>query len=217
MAAGITKAAGLFLPLLILVFASCTFSAEGSIGSSDTTGSSSGTGTASTGAGTATELEQAVITEMNLARTSPRDYVTQRLQPLVSSSSGSYLAALNECISQMNSMAAVGSLSFGNGLYKAAKEWVDTQGAGTSTGHDTNLYPRIRKYCSYTKAGENLAYGYSTAKDIVVALLVDNGVQDRGHRKNILDKDYTHVGVSIGSHGRYSTMCCMDFAGGYSD
>ncbi|MBP5156416.1 MAG: CAP domain-containing protein [Treponema sp.] len=235
------KVVGLGLLLAALLFASCSHSSSSSsdgggntYSGGGTTGTDQGTGTGgsssssgTTSAVTPTEMEAAVLTEMNFARTNPQGYVNarlvpQRTNPTVNlSGTSTYQSALEECISQMNAMTPIGSLSLGAGLYKAAREWVVTQGAGTTTGHDPNLGSRISKYCNWTSRGENLAYGYSTAEAIVIALLVDDGVGDRGHRKNILETDnhgpYTHAGVSIGSHARYNIMCCIDYAGGYSD
>ena len=208
------KTAFAFFAALVLFFTA------GLVSCADSTSSDSGDSSSVDSNATATDAEKAVITEMNYARTKPAEYVTKKLQPLVSKSSGSYLTALNECISQMNSMPARGELSYGQGLYLAAKEWVNEQGKGSSTGHQSGWDSRIGKYCSYTKAGENIAYGYNSAEAIVIALLVDDGVDDRGHRKNILELGgygpYTHAGVAIGSHARYDTMCCIDFASGYA-
>ncbi len=209
------KTAIAFLAVLALLFSA------GLISCSDSTSSDSGSGSSVDVDAVASDSEKAVITEMNYARTKPGEYVTKKLQPLVSKSSGSYLTALNECISQMNAMTAIEELSYGQGLYVAAKEWVEEQGKGSSTGHQSGWDSRIGKYCSYTTAGENIAYGYDSAEAIVIALLVDDGVSDRGHRKNILEMDghgpYTHAGAAIGSHGEYGTMCCIDYAGGYAD
>lgn len=197
--------------------------AAGLVSCSDSSSSDGGDGSSSIvdSKAEASEAEKAVITEMNYARTKPAEYVTKKLQPLVSQSSGTYLTALNECISQMNAMTAIGELSYGQGLYVAAKEWVVEQGKGTSVGHQSGWNSRVSKHCSYTTAGENIAYGYDSAEAIVIALLVDDGVSDRGHRKNILEMDnhgpYTHAGAAIGSHAGYRTMCCIDFAGGYAD
>lgn len=49
----------------------------------------------------------------------------------------------------------------------------------------------------------------------MISLIVDAGVRDRGHRKNIFMRDFGVVGVACGSHSRYGTMCVMDFAGGF--
>lgn len=201
-----------FLAALLLLLAACSHSSDKEVDDTVTPAS--------------TEL--AVITEMNFARTKPQDYVTQRLIPQRTNPSinlngtSSFSVALEECIAQMNAMSPIGSLSAGNGLYKAAREWVQTQGAGSSTGHQTGWDSRVRKYVNATVVGENIAYGYSTPEDIVAALLIDDGVADRGHRKNILETGgygpYTHAGVSIGSHGAYNIMCCINYAGGnYAD
>ena len=199
-----------FLVMLVLCLAACSHSSSSSSDESD-------------GSASPTSTEQAVITEMNFARTRPKEYVAQRLVPqqtnptLSGSDSSTFQDALAEGIDQMSAMTAFGGLSFGSGLYKAAQSWVKTQGAGTSTGHDPKLYERMEKYCSFTAAAENIAYGYSTAEDIVAALLIDDKVSDRGHRTNLLNGSYTHAGASIGSHGYYEVMCCIDYAGGYSE
>lgn len=168
---------------------------------------------------TLSELELAVIEELNFARTQPQKYVTQRLSTLVSSkNSESYAAALDEVIDEMNRMKTpLPALTNANGLNKCAAEWVKVSGPKGTVGHESNIATRFKKYCSYATLGENCSYGYSTAKDIVAALLIDDGVETRGHRKNILSSAFTHVGVAVGSHKKYGTMCCMDFASHYQD
>lgn len=186
---------------------------------------------------TPTALEQEVLNEMNLARTDPSGYVTSRLEPLKTTSSihtqysTTFLTVLDECIAEMNAMSALPALQWGGRLRMSAMEWVNIQGAGTERedhGHDKNLQARVSKYCNWTSMGENLSYGYLTAQDIVIALIVDDGVADRGHRYNILDYapknktmagTFTHAGVAIGDHGYYGTMamCAINYAGGYSE
>ncbi|MCZ6692800.1 MAG: CAP domain-containing protein, partial [Bacteroidetes bacterium] len=62
--------------------------------------------------------------------------------------------------------------------------------------------------------GENCAYGLYSPLDIVMGLLIDEGVSDLGHRKNILNPDYKVIGVAIRPHKSYGTNCVQDFAGG---
>jgi uncharacterized protein YkwD len=50
---------------------------------------------------------------------------------------------------------------------------------------------------------------------IVISLLVDDGVPSRGHRRNLLDKAFKFIGLSLGAHPVYRHMCVMDFAGSY--
>ena len=167
---------------------------------------------------TASEIELAVIDEINYARTKPKDYVTHRLSTRYSAnSSESYQEALDEVIDQMNKMTALPELTEADGLGKCATEWVNVSGPKGTVGHDSNISARFRKYCTYNTLGENCSYGYSTAEDIVAALLIDDGVEDRGHRQNILKTSFTHVGVAVGSHKKYKTMCCIDFTYGYQE
>ena len=63
--------------------------------------------------------------------------------------------------------------------------------------------------------GEDVAYGAHTAEQIVYNLVVDDGVRDRGHRRNIMQTMFSQAGVSVGNHPVYGTMCVIDFAGNF--
>ena len=54
---------------------------------------------------------------------------------------------------------------------------------------------------SYKTAGENIAKGYSTPKAVV-----DAWMKSPGHRANILNSSYTHIGVGFVSSGNYWTQ-----------
>ena len=167
---------------------------------------------------TASDIELAVINEINYARTKPNDYVLNRLSTrYTANATESYKLALDEVIDQMGKMSALPALEEADGLGKCATEWVNVSGPKGTVGHDSNISARFRKYCTYNTLGENCSYGYSTAQDIVAELLIDDGVEDRGHRQNILKTSFTHVGVAVGSHKKYKTMCCIDFTYGYQE
>lgn len=63
----------------------------------------------------------------------------------------------------------------------------------------------------YVHVGENCSYGYERAIDIVLSLLIDEGVKNVGHRKNILNPGFNSVGVSIRPHKTYRVNSVMDF------
>ena len=63
----------------------------------------------------------------------------------------------------------------------------------------------------YNQVGENCSYGYDKAIDIVLALLIDEGVTDVGHRKNMLNEDFNSAGVAIRPHKSYRVGCVIDF------
>jgi uncharacterized protein YkwD len=75
---------------------------------------------------------------------------------------------------------------------------------------------RINRYGTWSGAwGENIAYGKEDAREIVLALIIDDGLRHRKHRKNIFNPAFGVVGIGIGAHSRYRTVCTIDFAGGF--
>lgn len=54
---------------------------------------------------------------------------------------------------------------------------------------------------NYFAAAENIAQGYRTPESVVNAWM-----NSEGHRRNILNKDFTHIGVGYSSEGRYWTQ-----------
>jgi uncharacterized protein YkwD len=64
---------------------------------------------------------------------------------------------------------------------------------------------------------ENITYGRHSAREIVLALIVDDGVHGRGHRKNIFNPTYDVAGAAYGPHARFGSVCSIDFASGYAE
>ncbi len=58
--------------------------------------------------------------------------------------------------------------------------------------------------------GECIDYGFHDALDIVLQLLIDEGIPSLGHRYICLG-DYTGLGVSIQPHTVYRYCCVLDF------
>jgi len=51
--------------------------------------------------------------------------------------------------------------------------------------------------------GENLAFGNKTGKDAILSLLIDDGIPNRLHRKNLFSDEFTHIGMAMGEHMSY--------------
>ncbi len=177
--------------------------------------------------------EKEVVIELNLARTNPtkyagyledfkRFYIGKNIQiaretPIITKEG---VAALNEAIDFLKSTQPLEPLCVSKGLSLAAKAHAQDQGTNGTTGHrgsdQSSSMDRMNRYGEWERiASENLCYGPGNPRHIVIFLIIDDGVKSRGHRKNIFNANLKVVGVNIGVHSRFGTMCVMDFAGGF--
>jgi len=78
---------------------------------------------------------------------------------------------------------------------------------------------RMNRYGKWSGlSGECIWYGEPYGgMDIVLALIVDDGVPDRGHRKVIFTPNYAVVGVCVEDHSSFDSMACIQFATGFVD
>jgi uncharacterized protein YkwD len=89
---------------------------------------------------------------------------------------------------------------------------------GHNGSDGSNPASRINRYGHWQGAwAENISYGRRSARDIVLALIIDDGVRGRGHRKNIFNPSYNVAGAAYGPHPRFGSVCDIDFAGAYAE
>jgi uncharacterized protein YkwD len=162
----------------------------------------------------------AVLRELNLARENPKLYAN-----LVAESRSSHMIehgrAVDEAVHFLNKAHPLPPLTLSSGMCRAASDHCTEQVAG-QLGHDGNDRSspgdRISRYGSWsTTWGENISYSQKTARGVVLALIIDDGVRSRGHRKNIFNPKFNYAGAAFGPHARYRTVCTIDFAGGYAE
>jgi uncharacterized protein YkwD len=177
---------------------------------------------------------RAVIREMNLARQNPALYATF-VRELRGRMIGNVLvlpghtrirtkegtAALDDAIRFLQSAQPLPPLTLSGGMSRAAADHCADQADG-GFGHEgrdrSHAGQRIARYGNFSGGwGENISYGKSSARDVVLALIIDDGLPARKHRKNIFNPSFNYAGAAVGRHARFGTMCSMDFAGGYAE
>lgn len=171
----------------------------------------------------------AIVREMNLARENPALYATY-IEDLGSHFDGRMLVlpgrtrlvtkegahAIDEAVRFLRSTQPIQPLTLSAGMSRGAADHCADQ-AGGAMGHG-NPSARMSRYGRWSVLwGENIAYGKTNARDIVMALIIDDGQPARKHRKNIFNPTFNYTGVAYGPHARYRSVCTTDFAGGYAE
>jgi uncharacterized protein YkwD len=180
------------------------------------------------------EQERKIISELNLARTNPKKYVEllkglrmrydgklyQRGNAKVRTMEG--VKAVDDAIAFVAKVKPLKPLRASKGMSQAAGEHAAEQAATGGTGHagknGSQVGDRVNRHGNWRyRVGENISYGNGSPRDMVLQLIVDDGVANRGHRKNIFEKRYKVVGVGIDKHPRYGHVCVTTYAGDYKE
>lgn len=158
-------------------------------------------------------LKYQIISEMNLARRNPKQYIS-RIYDIARR--GSYTQSdIQETINFLQNVTPCNNvLASEPALDIVAQNWVSIQGPKGEIEHG-NFVGRVRNAGTYAAIAENLQYGYSNAADIVADWIIDEGVPGKGHRVNIFNCRYDQVGIGYGPHKTYRTMTDAVFAAGF--
>jgi uncharacterized protein YkwD len=171
----------------------------------------------------------AVVREMNLARTNPGAYAAH-IEAIRANFRGNVLVlpgktmvrtkegvhALDDAIRFLHQARPLAPLSLSPGMCRAASDHCVEQADGRM-GHG-DVASRMNRYGRWSAIwGENVSYGKSSARAIVMALIIDDGLPGRKHRKNIFNPAFGVAGAASGSHARYGNMCSIEFAGSFAE
>ena len=180
-------------------------------------------------------LEQQVVREINMARTRPDIYATfveewlmhldgtvLKLPGRTAVQTQEGAGALREAIDYLQGIEPTHPLEPMKGMSQGARDHVNDIGPAGATGHEGSdgsySGERINRYGKWRSFNaENICYGGDDARDMVMRLIIDDGVPGRGHRTNIFNGDYYVVGVAFGLHRTYDTVCVITFAADYWD
>jgi len=179
-----------------------------------------------------TELERQTLAEINLARGNPQSYAGFVREFRRQFRGNSYrvpgsnimvetregVRGVDETIRFLIRQPALPPLAWSAGLAAAAAELVDEEGMSGAVGHVGRLcgdpQQRIERHAEWQgRIGENICYGPGKARQVVMDLIIDDAVADRGHRKNIFTRAFATAGIACGPHPRFGNICVIDFSG----
>jgi uncharacterized protein YkwD len=181
-----------------------------------------------------TPREQEVIAEINLARTNPSQYLRYlenfrhsyngkevRFSDGQSLITNEGVAALDDAIKFVKSVKPLAPLEVRKGLVLGARDHLNDLVKTGKTGHKgsdgSSVEDRLSRYGIWSETvGEDIVYHSRSARENVLSLIIDDGVANRGHRKNIFKSAFSVIGISL-APPKSGTLCIITFAGGFKD
>jgi serine/threonine protein kinase len=172
--------------------------------------------------------ERAVADELALLRQSPAKYA----EILAEARLGKYNAADNtltlgnnvwdtkegekgalEAIEALRKLGdkPLPALTFADGLTRAAHAAIEAD------KNRPSAINALASFGSYSGAAQQSAvFGFDTARDIVIFLLIDDGQAKRSKRLALLDPALLQAGVAVAQHETFETMCLLLLVGGWT-
>lgn len=146
--------------------------------------------------------EMDMVREINLMRQNPAGYV-QYIKEYIADlqkngNMGSSIQTSYELIGELDKTTKLSTLQPLQCIYTAAKKHGEDQKSRGTTDHagsDGSMpWDRVLRECPNLKDGnENLVGGPSDIRRAVILLLVDDGIDTRGHRKTLLNPEWQYV------------------------
>ena len=134
-------------------------------------------------------------------------------------------SAINEAIEFLKNQNSIPELIPSEYLKLSSKEHADDIGINSLYTHEgsdgLNVNDRIEKYCDWSgNLSENIEFSSNTSNDIICSWIIDDGIKNRTHRKNIFCEDYKYFGAGASNHALENIVTVVDFVGdvfGYNE
>lgn len=158
--------------------------------------------------------EKLIILYTNLARLDGAKFCDLYVSPLSQKDpNNSYIKSL---VTDLNSVKDLPMLYPNDILFRAAEYHANDLGKSGEFQHEstdgTSFQKRISSFGYKNPAGENIFAGIEDPLHVVLDLLIDEGIPDVGHRKNILRKAFNSISVARRPHNSdCKFVVVMDF------
>ncbi len=131
------------------------------------------------------DKERQMVDEINLVRSDPAGYAKYVAAYLKKADEPTkeMKASAKELMEELKKTRSLNTLTISPALYVDAREYGKEMLLKNIIEHSSLPY------------NENLSFGFENVRDAVIDLLIDEGIPDRDHRRNILKKNITMVAV----------------------
>ena len=182
-------------------------------------------------------IKREVIAESNRIRTNPKAYIPI-LEGYLKNFDGNLLTlpdkheileteegprAYKEAIEFLKNQKPINVIEYDEEASKVALEYSKflSNSKEGQVENENQIEQRVEKYLDYDYSiSENIDFGGSTGVEVIVNLLVDDGVKNRTHRENLFSDKYEYYGVGVFEHPDYDFCTVIDYFGdilGYKD
>ena len=179
---------------------------------------------------TCERIKREVIAESNRIRTNPKAYIPI-LEEYLKNFDGNLLTlpgkneileteegprAYKEAIEFLKNQKPINIIEYDEEASKVAQDYSKflSNSKEDQVEDESQIEQRVEKYLEYDYSiSENIDFGGSTGIEVIVNLLVDDGVKNRTHRDNLFSDKYEYYGVGVFEHPEYDYCTVIDYFG----
>ena len=180
-------------------------------------------------------LEMAIVEEINLARVNPQTYIAhlEEYRKYMNDKTLSLpnktklltiegTAAVDDAISDLKNRSKIAPFELSNGLIKVARQQMADLQENVALKHfgkdGSDLELRLMKVGYAGNAvSENITYRAETAREVVLNMIIDDGVKSRSHRKNVFNSNFKLFGIACGTASNQKIACVAEFADSFKE
>lgn len=125
-------------------------------------------------------------------------------------------SAVEEAINFLKSQKPVPELTLNDEITKSCRDHIEDIGPKGMTTHEgsdgSNIGDRIEKYCEWDGAvAENMDFGFKKAENILLNMIIDDGVKERFQRNNLFNPMFQKIGIGVGEHKIYGICAVVGY------
>ena len=176
------------------------------------------------------EIEEDIFNCHNDCRTNPHNYISKLKEILNYFKDKTYhhpyenpiltyegTDSVEEAIQYIKSLKPLEPLQYSKEISKACRDHISDIGPKGLMSHEgsdgTNITDRVEKYCEWDGIiAENLDFGFRIGENVLMNMIIDDGVKERIQRKNIFNKEFNYIGVGAGPHKTYGICIVVGYA-----